>query len=323
MRGFTKRRRGRFYGGWAAAIMLALVTTVGSDKAAAEIKVVVTSKPVHALVAAVMSGAGTPRLLVDGNASPHTYALKPSDAKALNEADVVFRVSEGLEPFTAKVLKTLPKTVRFVTLAEAPGLIHLERRQGGAFEAHSHGKSKRHAHGHDEHDNRHDPHVWLDPANAKALTTHITNVLNEVAPTDAATFKANAAELLGRLDALASELQIELKPVAATPFIVFHDSLQYLEARFGLSTVGAITVNPDEQPSAKRLVELRKKVATLGAVCVLSEPQFPTKLVTSLTEGSTARTAVIDPEGGLLRPGPDLYFELMRKAAASLKSCLQ
>ena len=289
----------------------------------AEIKVVVTSKPVHALVVGVMDGAGSARLLIDGNASPHTYALKPSDAKALNQADVVFRVSESLEPFTAKVFRTLPKSVRAVTLAEVPGLTLLDRREGGGFEAHRHGKAKAHGHGHDEKDRGGDPHVWLDPANAKAMTTRIADVLAEASPADAATFRTNAHKLGQRLDALSAQLQAELKPVATKPFIVFHDSLQYLEARFGLSAVGAITVNPEEQPSAKRIVDLRKKVAMLGAVCVLSEPQFPGKLVTSVIEGSQARTAVVDPEGGTLVPGPELYFEMMHNMAASLKSCLQ
>ncbi len=322
--------RRRTAGPFTTAVVMLAMATAGTP-AAAEIKVVVTSKPVHALVAGVMAGAGSARLLIEGGASPHTYALKPSDAKALNEADVVFRISEGLEPFTGKVFKTLPRKVRAVTLADAPGLTLLYRRAGGPFEAHGHAKSKAsetarahgHGHDHDDHDKRSDAHVWLDPANAKAMTTHIANVLSEASPADAATFRANAARLDKRLDALAGELAAEFQPLAAKPFIVFHDSLQYLESRFGLTAVGSITANPEEQPSAKRLVDLRRKVAALGAVCVLSEPQFPAKLVTSVIEGSRARTAVVDPEGGLLMPGPDLYFELMRKTAASLKSCLQ
>jgi zinc transport system substrate-binding protein len=110
----------------------------------AELKVVVTSKPIHALVASVMSGAGTPALLVDGPASPHTYSMKPSDAQKVHQADVFFRVSEELEPFTAKLVKALPNTVRVATLADAPGLTLLERRSGGTFEAEGHGGAKGH-----------------------------------------------------------------------------------------------------------------------------------------------------------------------------------
>jgi zinc transport system substrate-binding protein len=294
--------------------------------AAAEPKVVVTSKPIHSLVAGVMMGVGAPRLLVEGNASPHTYALKPSDAKALNGADVVFRVSEALEPFTGKVFRSLPRSVRSVSLAEAPGLELLERREGGPFETHAHGNGRRghrHAHGSGKEGRETtDPHVWLDPRNAARMIEHAANVLAEVAPRDAERIRANAAAMAERLGALDRELEAALKPLAGRPFVVFHDSLQYLEARYGLTAVGSITVSPDQQPSARRLTDLRRKIVGLDAVCVLAEPQFPGKLVDSLTEGTRARRAVVDPEGGLIEAGPELYAQLMRGTAAALFRCL-
>lgn len=309
----------------AIAVVAVVASAIAADAArpaVAEPNVVVTSKPAHALVAGVMAGVGMPRLLVEGNASPHTYALKPSDAKALNGAGVVFRVSEALEPFTAKIFKTLPKTVRTVSLAEAPGLQLLPRRDGGPFEGHAAHKGHGHAHAKRADTDTADPHVWLDPVNARAMVAHIATVLSEAEPVAAARYKANAAELAGRLDALSAEIERTLEPVAGKPFIVFHDSLQYLEARFALTAAGSITVSPDQKPSAKRLTDLRRKIMSLDAVCVLSEPQFPGKLVDSITEGTRARTAVVDPEGGLIDPGPDLYFALMRKTAAALQGCL-
>ena len=285
----------------------------------AELNVVVTSKPIHSLAAGVMAGVGSPHLLVTGNASPHTYALKPSDAKALNGAQVVFRVSEQLEPFTAKVVSTLPASVRVVSLAEAPGIERLDMREGGTFESHDH----KHAHGAgNAAEDESDPHVWLDPTNARRIVAYIADVLAQASLNDAARFRSNAAELEQRLGQLSTELAGALKPVAAKPFVVLHDSLQYLEARYGLTAVGSITVKPDQQPSARRIAELRRKVGELSAVCVFGEPQFPDKLISSVTEGTAAKTAVIDPEGGLISPGPDLYFELMRKTAAAIRGCL-
>src|SRR5918999_1123523 len=170
--------------GWFRAATAAGGLWALAAPAHAELQVVVTSKPIHALVASVMSGAGTPALLVDGPASPHTYSMKPSDAQKVHQADVFFRMSEGLEPFTAKLVKSLPSTVRVTTLEDAPGLTLLERRSGGAFQAQGHGGAKGHggkkSHGSekgDEHEHthehgaesgRHDPHMWLDPGNAKA-----------------------------------------------------------------------------------------------------------------------------------------------------------
>ena len=171
--------------------------------AAADLRVVVTVKPIHSLVAAVMAGVGEPKLLIDGNRSPHTFVLKPSDTKALHTADVVLRVSDTLEPFMIKVLKSLPKTVRVVTLAEVPDLTLYAMRMGGTFEEHAHEKGGSHAghshgksghnHGKGQEEKGQDGHIWLDPANAKLIATHIAAVLATEAPEHADRFKANAS----------------------------------------------------------------------------------------------------------------------------------
>lgn len=290
--------------------------------AQAELKVVVTSKPIHALVAGVMSGASTPALLVDGPASPHSYAMKPSDAQKVHQADIFFRMSEGLEPFTAKLVKSLPSRVRVATLEDARGLKLLERRSVGTFEEHERHGGREHGHGHGGKTDSHDSHVWLDTDNAKAMVNEIAVVLAEVAPAHAVTFKANAAGLNEKLNALAREIERELNPLAGKPFIVYHDAFQYLEKRFGLTAAGSITVAPDVRPSGKRLAELRRRVAKLGAVCVFAEPQLEPKVTSAIVEGTRAKTGTLDPEGTALQAGPDLYFTLMRNLAADLKACL-
>lgn len=300
--------------------------------AAADLKVVVTVKPIHSLVAAVMAGAGEPKLLIDGNRSPHTFVLKPSDTKALHTADVVLRVSDTLEPFMIKVLKSLPKTVRVVTLAEVPDLTLYAMRMGGTFEEHAHEKGGSHAghshgksghnHGKGQEEKGQDGHIWLDPANAKLMATHIAAVLATEAPEHADRFKTNAAALSVKLDALSAELERDLKPLAGKSYVVFHDAYQYLEQRYGLAPVGSVTISPDIASSAKRLTELRRKISGLKATCVFAEPQFEPKLVGTVVEGTNARKGTLDPEGATIPAGPDLYFTLMRALAANLKACL-
>jgi zinc transport system substrate-binding protein len=293
--------------------------------AAAQPSVVVTIKPLHSLVAQVMAGAGVPELLVKGTASPHTYAMKPSDARALNGAALFLRMAETVEPFTVKVVRSLPKTVEVVTMQQAPGVKLLARRTGATFERHSHGGGKSHGHDHGHsHDKAEavDGHTWLDPDNAKAMVARIAEVLAAKDPPRAALYKANAAVLTAKLDALAAELARELAPVAAKPYVVFHDALQYLERRYDLNVVGSIFVSPDVPPSAKRITELRRKIVSLGAVCVFAEPQFDTRLINNLIEGVPAKTGTLDPEGLALEPAPDLYFTLMRNLATSLRGCL-
>jgi zinc transport system substrate-binding protein len=305
----------------AQAAVAALVLHGALAAPAFGLDVVVTIKPIHSLVAAVMGETGTPKLLVGGNASPHTYAMKPSDAKALHAADVFVRVSERLEPFTAKVVRALPPSVSVVSLAETPGLELLDVRVGATFEAHD---DQDHGHAKHEEDGGavRDGHIWLDPENAKKIVAHVAEVLSRHAPADAAVLRANADAAIRRIDALAAEIARILEPAASRRFVVFHDAYQYFEKRFGLAAAGAITLGPEVQPSARRLRTVRRKIEALGPVCVFAEPQFPTKLMAAVSEGMGARSGVLDPVGATLAPGPDLYPQLLRNLAGALAACL-
>jgi zinc transport system substrate-binding protein len=306
------------------ALLAGVMVAASAAPAAASLNVVVTIKPLHALVARVMGETGRAHLLVQGSLSAHTYALKPSDAARLNAADVFFRMSEGMEPFTLRVVRTLPRRVQVVTLQDTPGLRLLERRSGASFEdngrADGPGKAHGRPHGHDH--GSIDGHAWLDPMNAKLMADRIAEALGAKAPAQTAAFRANAAQLKTELDALSAELARELAPVAGKPYIVFHDALQYFELRYGLQPAGAIAASPDVPPSARRLTALRARIAQGEAACVFAEPQFDTRLVTAVVEGTSARVGTIDPEGSRIEAGPGHYFALLRNLVRDLKACL-
>jgi zinc transport system substrate-binding protein len=166
--------------------------------------------------------------------------------------------------------------------------------------------------------------------NAKPMADRIAEVLSAKVPAQAAVFRANAARLKADLDALSAELARELAPIAGKPYIVFHDALQYFELRFGLKPAGSIAVSPEVPPSARRLSALRARIGQAGgqtggqggAECVFAEPQFDTRLVNTVAEGTSARVGTIDPEGSRIEPGPDHYFVLLRNLARDLKACL-
>lgn len=298
---------------------------------AADAPVVVTSiKPVHSLVSAIMQGVGKPELIVDGAASPHTYNLKPSNARALQEAKVIFWVGPGLEAFLEKPLESLGSDAIVARLDNAPGLVKLPFREGGAFEAHDDGDEHQHAeadHDHAEADHDHDhgtfdTHLWLDPMNAKAMATEITTTLVAADPANALTYEANAKALDDKLDALDKEIAATVSTVKDKPFIVFHDAYQYFEHRYHIRVAGSITVSPETIPGAERVSEIHKKVGDLGATCVFAEPQFEPRLVDVVIEGTKAKSGVLDPEAATLPAGPDLYFTLMRGIADSMRNCL-
>ena len=293
-------------------------------------KVVASIAPVHSLVSGVMKGLGTPKLLLKGGASPHTYALRPSDAKALQSAHLVFWIGEDLERFLIKPLKTLGRKARKVALIEAEGGKVLNIRKGGVWNkhddghGHEHGKSEStESHGKRQEHGDHDPHIWLDPRNAKAMVAAIVTALIKADRGNAATYRANGARLNRRLDALDRETTAVLAPVRRVPFVVFHDAYQYFERRYGLAAAGSLTLDPGRTPGARRLSEIRKTIRARHARCVFAEPQFQPGLVATTIEGTGARAATLDPLGARITPSENAYFTLMRRLSASLTACLK
>lgn len=316
-----------------------LALGLAAAQAADAPRVVVSIKPIHSLVASVMQGAAQPMLLIGSGASPHTYSLKPSEARALQQANLVVWVGEGLETFLVKPLTALPRGARVLELADAPGVTLLPYREAGPWEEHARDDAKAasagKAHDHKAHDHEgaHAPedhghgnadmHIWLDIDNAKAIVSAVVAALVEADPANAGVYRSNGEQTQARLAELDQRLRDELAAVAGRPYIVFHDAYQYLERRYGLTPVGSITVSPERQPSAKRVAAIRERIRQSGAVCVFSEPQFEPALVRTLMEGTQARTGVLDADGGIGVPaGPDAYVTILQNLAGSLRSCL-
>lgn len=309
-------------------LLSAVSLLLAVNAAHAEPKVVASIKPIHSLVAAVMEGVGKPDLIVGGAGSPHDYALKPSQASLLENANLIFWVGHEFEAFLEKPVATIGEKARSIELVDTPALRKLAQREGGAFEEHdeSHHNGEDHeedhAAKHDDHHEEFDLHFWLDPENAKILTTRIATTLVAADPENASRYEANAEATRSKLDVLSKETSAVLAPVQGKGFIVFHDAYQYFEIRFGLTATGSITINPEIMPGADRVREIQNKVHDSNALCVFSEPQFTPKLIAVVTEGTDARSGVLDPLGATLKDGPDLYFNLIRTMARSVRDCL-
>lgn len=295
--------------------VLSALTFVGA--AAADVpSVAVDISPVHSLVSRVMVGAGTPDLIVRSGASPHGYSLRPSEAAALQRADIVFWVSEGLTPWLEGSIASLASSAKSVELLETKGTTELEFREGAAFEAHDPAEEDHDAHAHD-------PHAWLDPENARIWLDIIAANLAAVDPENAGFYAANAAAGKAELALLINDINADLAVVRGTHFIVFHDAYQYFENRFDISAVGAITLGDASDPSPARIAEIRDKVVELGVTCAFTEPQFNPGLMKSVFQGTDATPGVLDPVGSDLPLGSDLYPQLLRNLAHDLASCLK
>ena len=296
----------------------------------AEISVVTSIKPLHSLTSYIMEGVGEPELIIDGVASPHNFQIKPSHAKMLQNADLVIWIGEDLESFLPTALKSIPKDAVVFELLDQSGLKKLKFREKNIFEGHDDHGHDEHAkkeddhddHEHDDHGHGHgsfDPHIWLDPVNAKVIVKKITNQLSKIDKDNASKYKANSKKVIKDLDGLIKEVKNEINKDAS--FVVFHDAYQYFEKRFGLSVIGALTVNPDVMPGAEQLSEIREVIEHEKAKCIFSEPQFNPNIINSIASDTGVKTGVLDPLGANIDKGKNMYFDLIKDMSNSLKDC--
>ena len=315
-------------------LLLFIINISNSRTATADINVMASIKPIHSLVSMVMEGVGEPSLLVGGAASPHTFSLKPSQARQIEKADVIFWVSPTLETFLEKPLETIGSSAKTYELIEMTSLKRLSFREGGPFEGHlhddhddhkehaeeGHGKHKEHAEeGHS--DDESDPHVWLDPENAKLMLSYISHELGEIDPANASKYEENAATAKLSIDKVSLSIEKELNPYKGSGFIVFNDAYQYFENRFGLQASGSISVHPDTVPGAQRMSEIRKVLSNPSVKCVFNEPQFETRVINTIIDGTGKKSVQIDPLGASLTPGKRLYLDLMMNMGESFHEC--
>ncbi len=280
--------------------------------------VLVTIKPLHSLVSAVMGETGKAELLLTGATSPHDFQLKPSQMRQLQAADFVFYVDDSFESFLVNGFEVMPDDVQKLAVAQQANLNLFAIREGGAWETHGH---DHHGHG-EHHETQDDMHVWLSPENARRIIKFITKELSAAQPQHRDIYKKNARDYIAIIDALDTDLKTMLAPVQNKPFIVFHDAYQYFEKTYGLRAVGSITFEPNESPSPKRIQAVQHKLKETGAQCVFREPQFSDRLINTVVEGADAKRGVLDPLGAGLQDGAELYINLLRAMGAGLKECL-
>ena len=318
-------------------------------------RVVADIAPVHSLVAQVMQGVGSPDLIVRPGASPHEYALRPSEAGALDQADIVFWIGEELTPWLDRSIERLAHDATVVSLLDADGTVRLQFREGPVFDHDDHddhaddGDHDDHADegGHDDHaddgdhddhaddndadhdsDDEHahdhdgvDPHAWLDPVNGKHWLDVISAELARLDPENADRYLENAAKGKADIDESEKAISAELAGAKSTRFVVLHDAYHYFEGRFEIHAVGAISLSDASDPSPARVQSIQENVRDLDVTCVFSEPQFNVEIVATVIENSQANSAVLDPLGVGIETGSDFYVNLLRNISAQIAEC--
>ena len=317
------------------SILFGIALLFSSFSAIAEIKVVTTIKPIHSLVSSVMDGVSNPNLIIEGSNSPHNFSLKPSHAKMLEEADIVFWIGEDLEGFMEKPLNSLARNAVQVSFMDLKSIEKLKFREMNNHDDDGHKDDDHDDHGHDDHhghededdDSSHDghnhgefdAHIWLDPVNAKVMISEIAHELSELDPSNKSNYEKNAEKMISSLDDLIDRVSTIVPNNPS--FIVFHDAYQYFENRFNIKSAGALTLNPEVLPGAKQIAEIQELIEHDNVKCIFSEPQYNPKIIEMLSADMKVSTSVLDPLGADINAGPKMYNKLILQIANSLKDC--
>ncbi|AVF53680.1 zinc ABC transporter substrate-binding protein [Pseudomonas fulva] len=298
------------------ARFLTLFVAFIAFSAHADVHVLTSIKPLQQIAAAVQEGVGSPEVLLPPGASPHHYALRPSDVRRVAEADLLYWIGPDMEGFLPKVLTSRSKTT--VAVQSLPGM---KLRHFGE-DSHSHDED------HDDHDHDHRPgsldaHLWLSSVNARVIAGKMAADLASVDPANADRYTRNLATFTQRLDALDTRIKARVAGVAGKPYFVFHEAFDYFEAEYGLKHTGVFSVASEVQPGAQHVAAMRKRLQEVGKTCVFSEPPLRPRLAETLTAGLPVRLAELDALGGTDPVDAQGYERLLDKLGGDLASCLE
>ncbi|MDD2049858.1 zinc ABC transporter substrate-binding protein [Pseudomonas putida] len=298
------------------ALFVAFITTLVMAQAQAEVRVLTSIKPLQQIAAAVQDGVGSPEVLLPPGASPHHYALRPSDVRRVGDVELLYWIGPDMEGFLPRVLKSRSKPS--VAVQDLPGL-HL--RHFGE-DSHSHDEEG------DEHDHDHRPgsldaHLWLSSVNARVIAAKMASDLSAADPANAARYQSNLKAFGERLDALDARLKKRLAGISGKPFFVFHEAFDYFESAYGLKHAGVFSVAAEVQPGAQHVAAMRKRLQDVGKTCVFSEPPLRPRLAETLTAGLPVTLAELDALGGTAPASAQGYEQLLETLGNDLAGCLE
>jgi len=298
------------------ALFVAFFTLAGVSQAQAEVHVLTSIKPLQQIAAAVQEGVGTPGVLLPPGASPHHYALRPSDVRRVADVDLLYWIGPDMEGFLPRVLKNRSKPS--VAVQVLPGL---QLRHFGE-DNHAHEDAG------DEHDHDHRPgsldaHLWLSTVNARVIAMKMAADLSAADPANAARYQGNVKAFVERLDSLDQRLKARMAGVADKPYFVFHEAFDYFEATYRLKHTGVFSVAAEVQPGAQHVAAMRKRLQEVGKTCVFSEPPLRPRLAETLVAGLPVRLAELDALGGTEAASAKGYEQLLEKLGNDLAGCLE
>ena len=304
----------------ACTLSLSLLTGCGTqpaDTAAGDgrLRVLTSFYPMYDFACKIGGDCIDVTNMVPSGTEPHDWEPSTNDLKNLEKADVFIYNGADMEPWADDLLVSRSDTLRVVEASENVEL----RTTDGEHE---------HAHEHEDADHHHgdfDPHVWLDPENAKIEMEAIRDALCAADPENSTVFQSNYEKYAAELDALDAEFREKLAPLPNRTIVVAHEAFGYLCDAYGLTQVGIEGLSPDSEPDPGRMAEVIDFVREHSISTIFFEELVSPKVAEAIASETGAQAKLLSPLEGLsdeqAAAGAD-YFSVMHDNLAALMEAL-
>lgn len=281
--------------------MVSLLLFGNTAMAGDSLRVVVSIKPIHSIVAGLMEGIEPPELLIDGESTPYNYQPSREQIEHLKSADMVIWVGPELEASLQQPIAELKSGTMVLELLENDALKVLPSRVS---------------------DTRRDPFVWMDSRNSIILLDEFARALIELDPARTHLYTRNRSRMVKDYTRVDREFEYGYRGLTGGVIFTYYDSLQYFEQSYALKIRGVLTESPREPVDTTKLLSARAQILNGEYVCLLTEANLPKDQLALLTGGTSIRVAELDSFGAHLQAGPGLYLQLMRHNTNVIKRCL-
>ena len=289
---------------WLFVVLLALMN---SAVCASANKVVTSTHPLALITAELVPTVITVESVGGRNHGLHHQGFKPSQIKRVSEADLVLWLGVEIDASFAKVMaKAEPFAIR-----DLAALVSLQAPLSSSV--------KEHGERHDDHHGAIDVHVWLNPLNALALAAEISLQLVSTWPQYKAEIEANFRQFRSKIEPISIE---SLEKYQNRDFLALHDAYGHLARFYGLNSIGAIVGSAGEKPGAQHLWQLEKQLNGRDAICILVQPQFSQRYLSSIGNVVSVVSAEIDPAASDYIVTKGEFIRYSKDIAKSLAACI-
>ncbi len=293
------------------------ISLLFANVAACQPQYVTTIHPLKVVIQEIVGERGKVHGILPPGASPHTYELRPSDAKIIETARAIFYGADNLDGWVLKFPNA--NQIELITLVAPSALIYFHESQD-----HHHSAAHREEHqtkaAHD-HSSGVDPHFWTDPLTVKSLLPGLVQKLSILDPGGAEAFKANAERFSRQLDSLHHQLHAMLAPVAGSKVMISHPFFQYFFKRYDIHLVGIVEAIPGKEPTPRQLKGYIEQVKQQKVKAIFDHLQLPDRAAKLVAEAAGIKLCQLDPLGGVA--GRQSYDELLLYNARLILEALQ